>query len=155
MNEPDAIEILLVEDSKADAEMTLRNLVKAGIVNHVQWVKDGAEALDYIHRRGAYVTRPDIAPRLVLLDIRLPKVDGITVLRELKGDPATRMIPVVMLTSSREEPDLQACYAIGVNSYVVKPVDFNQFAAVVRQLGMYWQLINEPPVLPGASVRAP
>ena len=143
MHEFEKIEILLAEDSDADAEMTIRALRRNNLANHLVWVKDGAEALDFIFRRGAYAQRPEGAPKLVLLDLKMPKVDGIEVLRQVKSNDATKTIPVVMLTSSAEERDIVASYSLGVNSYIVKPVDFEQFADTVSQVGMYWVLANQ------------
>ena len=139
------VEILLVEDSSADAEMTLRTLKKRGIANHVEWVRDGVEALDWLFREGDYKGREDIDPRLVLLDIKMPRMDGLQVLERMKKDPRTQRIPVVMMTSSREEFDLLASYTLGVNSFVVKPVDFDAFASTIAQVGMYWMIANEVP----------
>jgi len=138
------IDILLAEDSASDAEMALRALKKNNLANHVTWVKDGAEALDFIFGRGAYAGR-GCRPRLILLDIKMPKVDGIEVLRQVRLHEATRMIPVVILTSSAEERDVMDSYKLGVNSYIVKPVDFTQFAQVVVQVGLYWSVVNRAP----------
>jgi len=151
MHEFEKIEILLAEDSDADAEMTIRALRRNNLANHLVWVKDGAEALDFIFRRGAYAQRPEGAPKLVLLDLKMPKVDGIEVLRQVKSNEATRTIPVVMLTSSAEERDIVASYSLGVNSYIVKPVDFASFVDEVAKAGCYWVLVNR---LPG-SVTGP
>ncbi|WP_147652888.1 response regulator [Vulcaniibacterium gelatinicum] len=139
------VEILLVEDSRPDAEMTLRTLRKKGIANHIEWVRDGVEALEYLFREGAHAGRPDGQPRLVLLDLKMPRMDGLQVLERMKADPRTRTIPVVMMTSSREEADLLESYRLGVNSFVVKPVDFAEFAETVAQVGMYWMLSNVTP----------
>jgi two-component system response regulator len=139
------VEILLVEDSTADAEMTMRTLKRRGIANHVVWVRDGVEALEYLFREGEHAQRDPGDPKLVMLDIKMPRMDGLQVLEKIKKDPRTQRIPVVMMTSSREEFDLLASYTLGVNSYVVKPVDFDAFAAVVSQVGMYWMLANEVP----------
>ncbi|MGB0134806.1 response regulator [Dokdonella sp.] len=139
------VEILLVEDSKADAEMTLRTLKKRGIANNVEWVRDGAEALDYLFCTGSYADRKNGHPKLVLLDLKMPKLDGHEVLEKMKSDPRTRTIPVVMMTSSREEGDLVASYQLGVNSFVVKPVQFDEFAETVAQVGMYWMIANQAP----------
>jgi two-component system response regulator len=139
------VEILLVEDSSADAEMTLRTLKRRGIANNVEWVKDGVEAIDYLFCEGSYAGRANGVPKLVLLDIKMPRMDGLQVLRQMKADARTRTIPVVMMTSSREEGDLIASYELGVNSYVVKPVDFDKFAETVAQVGMYWLIANEAP----------
>ncbi|MCM2335836.1 MAG: response regulator [Pseudomonas sp.] len=139
------VEILLVEDSAADAEMTLRTLKRRGIANSVEWVKDGVEALDYLFCRGRHAERGTGAPKMVMLDLKMPRLDGLQVLREMKQDPRTQAIPVVMMTSSREEGDLLASYRLGVNSFVVKPVDFAEFAETVSQVGMYWMIANQVP----------
>lgn len=139
------VEILLAEDSSADAEMTLRTLKRRGIANNIEWVRDGAEALEYLYCEGRYAQRSNGVPKLVLLDLKMPKVDGLQVLRRMKADARTRTIPVVVMTSSREEGDLIASYSLGVNSYVVKPVDFSEFAETVAQVGMYWMIANEAP----------
>lgn len=139
------VEILLVEDSKADADMTLRTLKKRGIANNVEWVKNGVEAMEYLFREGGYAGRAGGAPKLVLLDLKMPLMDGLQVLEKMKADPRTQAIPVVMMTSSREEGDLLASYRLGVNSYVVKPVDFRDFAEMVSEVGMYWMLSNQVP----------
>ena len=139
------VEILLVEDSKADAEMTRRTLKRRGIANNIEWVRDGVEALDYLFRTGSFTGRGNGHPKLVLLDLKMPRMDGLQVLERMKQDPSTRNIPVVMMTSSREEGDLVASYERGVNSFVVKPVDFADFAETVSQVGMYWMLANEAP----------
>lgn len=138
--------ILLVEDSQYDIELTLSALTECLVANHVDVARDGAEALDYLHRRGAFAGRESGEPVVILLDLKMPKVDGIEVLREIKSTPHLRHIPVVMLTSSREEQDLVRSYELGVNAYVVKPVDFQQFMDSIRKLGVFWILINEPPV---------
>lgn len=140
------VEILLVEDNPADVELTLHALRKNKLVNNIHVVHDGEEALDFLFCRGEYAGRNnEKLPKLVLLDLKLPKVDGIEVLRQVKGDPRTKMIPVVILTSSREERDVVNGYALGVNSYIQKPVDFDQFRDVVKQIGLYWAVVNEPP----------
>jgi len=139
------VEILLVEDSSADAEMTMRTLKRRGIANHIVWVRDGVEALEYLFCEGEYADRASGDPKLVMLDIKMPRMDGLQVLEKLKRDPRTQRIPVVMMTSSREEFDLLASYTLGVNSYVVKPVDFDAFAGIVAQVGMYWMIANEVP----------
>ena len=142
------IEILLVEDNPNDVELTLHALKKHNLGNRVEVVRDGAEALEFIFCSGAYAHRSvENGPKVILLDLKLPKVDGLEVLRRVKSDPRTRMIPVVMLTSSREERDIVESYNLGVNSYIVKPVDFEQFTEAVRQLGLYWALLNEPPAI--------
>jgi len=143
MNQYQHVEILLVEDSSADAEMTLRTLKKRGIANDIEWVRDGVEALEFLRCEGAWAERRNGQPRLVLLDLKMPRMDGLEVLRSLKHDARTRHIPVVMMTSSQEEGDLVASYALGVNSYIVKPVDFDSFAETVAQVGMYWVLANQ------------
>jgi two-component system response regulator len=141
-----ALEVLLVEDNPTDAELTLRALRGKGLRNEIVVAEDGAEALDILFARGSHADR-DIGngPKLVLLDLRLPKVDGIDVLRELKADERTKTIPIVVLTSSRQEPDIRKCYELGANSYIVKPVEFESFAQAVSELGLYWLLLNEPP----------
>ncbi len=141
------IEILLVEDNPNDAELSLYALRKHRIANRVHHSKDGAEAIDYLFGEGAYRGRNiDETPKVVLLDLKLPKVDGLAVLKRIKSDPRTRHIPVVILTSSSEERDIVNCYKLGVNSYLVKPIDFEQFSESVRQLGLYWVQLNESPV---------
>lgn len=137
--------ILLVEDSARDAELILDALATHQLANEMVHVRDGAEALDYLHRRGQFAGRPDEQPALILLDLKLPKVDGLEVLRQLKGDAALKMIPVVMMTSSRQEQDLLASYKLGVNAYVVKPVKFQDFVEAVRQVGVFWAVLNEVP----------
>lgn len=140
------VEILLVEDNPYDAELTLRALQKNHLANRVILVTDGEEALDYIFARGAYSNRRiENAPRVILLDLKLPKVDGLEVLKALKGDQRTKMIPVVILTSSKEEKDIVESYRLGVNSYIVKPVDFDKFVDAVNSLGLYWLLLNQSP----------
>jgi len=140
------VEILLVEDNPNDAELTLRALKKNHLTNEIHWVMDGAEALDYLYARGPYADRNrfDI-PKLVILDLKLPKVDGLEVLRIIKSDESLRKIPVTVLTSSKEERDIVASYQLGANSFIVKPVDFTKFMEAVKELGMYWLLLNEPP----------
>jgi len=146
MNGYQQVEVLLVEDSAADAEMTLRTLKRRGIANSVEWVRDGVEALDWLHCRNDYANRINGHPKLVLLDLKMPRMDGLQLLEVMKSDPNTRAIPVVMMTSSREEGDLLASYGLGVNSYVVKPVDFTEFAERIAQIGMYWMIANQTPV---------
>ena len=146
MADYEQVEILLVEDSATDAEMTLRALRRNNLANRVHWVKDGAEALDFLYRTGAYAARdPAATPKLVMLDIKMPKVDGIEVLRRLKADEATRAIPVVMMTSSSEERDVLTSYELGVNSYIVKPVEFDAFLETVAKIGLYWVITNRVP----------
>lgn len=139
------IEILLIEDSPTDGELAIRALTKANLANKLVWVKDGAEALDFVFGTGVHAGRPvEHRPRVILLDLRLPKVDGLEVLRRLKDDPRTRIIPVVVVTSSKEERDVVESYQLGVNSYISKPVEFDEFSKVMAQLGMYWLLVNQP-----------
>ena len=142
----DVVDILLVEDSDEDAELTMRALRQRKLANDLFRVKDGAEALDFIFATGSYAERGNQPnPRVVLLDLKLPKVDGMEVLRRLKENPGTRTIPVVMLTSSKEDRDLEEAYRLGVNSYIVKPVEFDKFVAAVETLGLYWALLNQNP----------
>ncbi len=145
MKETNEVEILIVEDNPNDAEMALRALKKNNLTNSVLVVRDGAEALDFLFSRGTYSGRPNVRPRIVLLDLKLPKVDGLEVLREIKSNPETKIIPVIVLTSSREETDIVKSYQLGVNSYIVKPVDFDKFVEAVHELGLYWLLLNELP----------
>ncbi|MDC7788031.1 response regulator [Rhodoplanes sp. TEM] len=137
--------ILLVEDSPKDVELTLAALEQCQLANAVVIARDGAEALDYMFSRGAYASRDTADPIVVLLDLKLPKVDGLEVLDQIKRDPELRHTPVVMLTSSREERDLVQSYSLGVNAFVVKPVGFEQFFQAIRDLGMFWAVLNEPP----------
>lgn len=142
----DAKIILLVEDNPDDEALTLRALKKNNILNKVVVARDGAEALDYLFSRGAHANRdPHRQPAIVLLDLKLPKVDGLEVLKEMRANPATQLLPVVILTSSKEESDLINGYRLGANSYIHKPVDFGQFTEAVRNLGLYWLVLNEPP----------
>lgn len=144
----DPVEILLVEDNPDDEELTLMALARYNIGNRIHVVRDGEEALEFIFTRGRYAGRNGQQhPKLVLLDIKLPLVDGLEVLRQIKSDPSTRRIPVVLLTSSREESDIVAGYENGTNSYIVKPVDFTQFGEAMRTVGMYWLLVNTPPAV--------
>jgi CheY-like chemotaxis protein len=145
MEQFEQVEILLVEDNPLDAELTIRALKKGGLANKLLWLKDGEQALDYLFRRGAYAERDDTLPRLVLLDLKMPRVDGIEVLKTAKADERTRRIPVVVMTSSQGEKDVAQSYDLGVNSYVVKPVDFGAFADLARQAGFYWLAINRTP----------
>lgn len=146
MNHLDPIDILLVEDNPRDAELTLRALKKYHLANQVFVVEDGAEALDFIFCRGKYAQRkaPHL-PKVVFLDLKLPKVDGLKVLKEIKADERVCKIPVVIVTSSHEDPDIQAAYDLGANSYIVKPVDFDAFMEAMSHLGFYWLLVNQPP----------
>lgn len=140
------VEILLVEDSAPDAELALHALRGEKLANRIHVASDGEAALDFLLCRGAFSTRSfDRPPKLVLLDLKLPKVDGLEVLRQVKSDPRTKAIPVVILTSSKEERDMVNGYQLGVNSYIQKPLDFDQFREIVRQLGLYWLVVNEPP----------
>ncbi len=142
----DEIEILLVEDNPTDAELTMRALKRKNLINKLVWVKDGAEALDFLFAKGEYSDRnADDLPKLILLDLRMPKVDGLEVLQEIKADDRTKRIPVVVLTSSKEDRDIVESYKLGVNSYVSKPVEFDEFIDAVSTMGFYWILINKPP----------
>jgi two-component system response regulator len=147
MNNKNEVEILLVEDNPNDAELAIRALKKHNLANHVAMVTDGEEALDFMFARGKYEYR-DIAngPKVILLDLKLPKVDGLEVLRAIKGDPRTKIIPVIVLTSSKEEKDIVESYRLGVNSYILKPVDFDKFVDAVRDIGYYWLLLNKSPI---------
>ena len=148
--------ILLVEDNPKDLELTLAALAKCQLANEIVVARDGAEALDFLYSRGEHAAREPGAPAVVLLDLKLPKLDGLEVLEVVKKDPAQRQIPVVMLTSSREERDLVRSYELGVNAFVVKPVDFNAFFEAIQDLGMFWAILNEPPppALSGAQTGA-
>ncbi len=137
--------ILLVEDSSNDAELTMEALAEQNMANEVIWLRDGAAALDYLYCRGDYAGRQPVNPALILLDLKMPKVDGHQVLKEVKGDEQLKTIPIVVLTSSSEESDLLQSYHNGVNAYVVKPVNFGEFMEAVKQLGIFWALLNEPP----------
>ncbi|MEO7991208.1 MAG: response regulator [Chryseolinea sp.] len=140
-----AIEILLVEDNLTDAEMTIRALRKNHIANHLIHMEDGADALDFIFGTGSFAGRTIVNPKLILLDLKMPRVDGMGVLKRVKSDERTSMIPVVILTSSAEDPDIQKCYKLGANSYIVKPVGFDNFVMAVSGLGLYWMLLNQAP----------
>jgi len=142
------VDVLLVEDSDFDAELTIRELKKHNMSNNLYHAKDGEEALEFIFSRGKFAGQEDLMqrPKIILLDIQMPKVNGIEVLEKLKEDARTRIIPVVILTSSKEDPDIQKCYALGANSYIVKPVNFESFAAAIKNLGFYWILLNQAPV---------
>lgn len=142
------VEILLVEDNKNDAELAIRALKKVNLCNHLIHVKDGVEALEFLFATGKYGERENKKnPKVILLDIKMPRLDGIEVLRQIRSNPATKSVPVVIMTSSKEEHDIIRSYELGVNSFVVKPVDFNSFSKAVSELGMYWVLTNESPVI--------
>ena len=143
--------ILLVEDNEKDIELTLAALDEHNLANEVVVVRDGAEGLDFLFRRGEFAARPPGLPVVVLLDLKMPKVDGLEVLKQVKNDPELKRIPVVMMTSSREEQDLVKSYALGANAYVVKPVDFEQFVDSIKQIGCFWGNLNEPP--PGCAAK--
>lgn len=141
-----SVEILLVEDNMSDAELTIRALKKKNLANNLIHLKNGAEALDFLFTRGAYAARDaQKFPKVILLDLKMPKVNGLEVLEKIRADERTRTIPVVVLTSSNEDPDIRACYDLGVNSYIVKPVEFDNFSKAVSELGFYWMLLNEVP----------
>jgi two-component system, response regulator len=144
--------ILLVDDSPRDREMAIEALDAHNLANEVVALRDGAEALDYLYRRGEFAHRADAQPAVVLLDLKMPRVDGLEVLRQIKSDPELKLIPVVMMTSSREEQDVVRSYQLGVNAYVVKPVRFEQFVEAVRQMGGFWALLNQPS--PGGGSRS-
>jgi two-component system response regulator len=148
MNETTAIELLLVEDNPQDLELAMRALRTAKLSNRIHVARDGAEALEFIFCEGAHAARKITdGPKVILLDLKLPKIDGLEVLKRIKGDERTKMIPVVVLTSSKEQSDVVESYQLGVNSYIVKPVNFEQFSQAVRDLGLYWLLHNQPPKL--------
>ena len=150
MRETSVVDILLVEDTPEDLELALRALRKANLTNRIEVARDGAEAIDFLFCEGAYSGRTiDERPRVILLDLKLPKIDGLEVLQRIKSDPRTQSIPVVVLTSSKEQNDVVASYKLGVNSYIVKPVNFESFAKAVQELGMYWMLLNQPPDVKG------
>jgi CheY-like chemotaxis protein len=141
-----AVEILLVEDNPSDLEVALRALKEQNLCNHVHVARDGEEALDFMFCQGPHAgRRPDELPRVILLDLKLPLIDGLEVLRQIRADARTRRVPVVVLTSSTEERDVVESYALGVNSYIAKPVDFDQFSSAMHTIGMYWLLLNRPP----------
>jgi CheY-like chemotaxis protein len=144
--------ILIVEDDPKDLELTLTALEEHHLANEVVVARDGEEALDYLHRRGSFKLRSEGNPAVVLLDLKLPKVDGLEVLRQIRSDERLKLLPVVVLTSSREEKDMVTSYELGVNAYVVKPVDFQAFVNAIKELGMFWAVINEPP--PGSAKRS-
>lgn len=141
------VEILLVEDNANDAELTIRELKRHNMANNLVHVRDGEEALEFLYGTGRYASRKEnlMMPKMVLLDLQMPKLNGIEVLKEIKGHPHTRNIPVIILTSSKENPDVQKCYDLGANSYIVKPVNFEGFAEAIRNLGFYWLLLNQSP----------
>ena len=146
MSETNEVEILLAEDNRDDMDMALRALRKANLTNRIQLARDGVEALDFIFCQGTHAGRKfENPPKVILLDLKLPKIDGMEVLKRIKGDARTKMIPVVILTSSKEQRDVIESYHLGVNSYIVKPVNFERFAAAIQELGMYWLLLNQPP----------
>ena len=146
MDDVQQVEILLVEDNPNDAGLTMRSLKKGNFLNKLYWVKDGQQALDFLYCTGDYAARDgDDHPRLILLDLKMPKVDGIEVLQRIKSDERLRVIPVVVMTSSNEQPDITESYRLGVNSYVVKPVEFGAFAEAVAKIGMYWIMVNRGP----------
>ena len=142
---------MLVEDSENDIEMTMEALAEKNLVNQIDIARDGEEALDYVFCRGKYANRQSGNPVVVLLDVKMPKLNGIEVLRQIRADNRHRRVPVVMLTSSREEPDLKASYELGCNAYVVKPVDFEQFCEALKMVGCFWAILNEPPPAETAS----
>ena len=145
---PYSVDVLLVEDNISDAELTIRELKKHNMANNLFHVKDGEEAIDFIFASGKFADSRDILfpPKVVLLDIQMPKVNGLEVLKKMKTDPRTKSIPVVILTSSKENPDIQNCYDLGANSYIVKPVNFEGFAEAIRNFGFYWVLLNQAPI---------
>lgn len=147
MKNYDDIEILFAEDSIDDAMLTIRALNKSGFTNKLLHVKDGAEALDFMYCRGIYSGRNSKAhPKLLLLDLKMPKISGLQVLEKVKSDPDFKSIPIVILTSSQEDPDIADCYSLGANSYIVKPVDSNNFFNAIKEMGMYWMILSQPPI---------
>jgi two-component system, response regulator len=144
----DTVELLLVEDNINDAELTIRELKRYHLANNLFHVKDGEEALEFLFATGKYAGTRNInhTPKVVLLDIQMPKINGIEVLQQIKTDPRTKSTPVVILTSSKEDPDIQKCYGLGANSYIVKPVNFERFAEAIKNLGFFWLLLNQPPL---------
>lgn len=144
--------ILLVEDSKNDKDLTVAALSESGLANELVWVQDGQEALDYIYREGTYAERSEGNPAVVLLDLKMPRVDGLQVLAKVKADPAFKMIPIVVLTSSNEESDVVRSYGLGGNAYVVKPVGFTEFVSALKDLGVFWAVLNQPP--PGTALHS-
>ena len=145
---PNSVEVLLVEDNSTDAELTIRELKKHNMANNLVHVKNGADAIDFIFGTGVFAGSRDISypPKVVLLDIQMPKMNGIEVLAKIKTDPRTKQMPVVILTSSKENPDIKKCYDLGANSYIVKPVNFESFAEAIKNLGFYWLLLNQRPI---------
>lgn len=142
----DAIEILFAEDTMEDAILTIRALTKSGLTNKLHHVKDGAEALDFVYCRGTFESRNRSQhPKMILLDLKMPKVSGMEVLDKIKSDPEMKSIPIVILTSSKEDPDIKKCYDLGANSYIVKPVDSDNFFQAMKELGLYWMVLNQPP----------
>jgi two-component system response regulator len=140
------IDVLLVEDNESDAEMTIRALNKNHLANRLLHLCDGAEAIDFLFAQGAYSEREmENIPKVILLDLKMPKINGIEVLKKIKSDVRTKKIPVVVLTSSKEDPDIEQCYELGANGYVVKPVEFDQFRKAISDLGLYWLIVNQPP----------
>lgn len=142
------VEVLLVEDNETDAELTIREMKKNNLANNLRHLRNGEEALDFIFVKGQFsnLIKSVNRPKLILLDIKMPKINGLEVLEKLKGDERTRIIPVVMLTSSKEDPDIRRCYELGVNSYIVKPVNFASFSEAIKNLGLYWVLLNQNPL---------
>jgi two-component system, response regulator len=146
-DEIDKIDILLVEDNPTDAELCIRSLKKRNLANQLLWVKDGAEALDFLFSTGAYAHRDaSNPPKVILLDLKMPKVDGLEVIRKIRSAEATKLIPIVVLTSSKDAPDILESYKLGANAFVTKPVEFDEFARAVAGLGLFWLIINKPPV---------
>ncbi|HPD95938.1 MAG: response regulator [Bacteroidales bacterium] len=145
MTNIEIVDVLMVEDNPQDAELAIRALKKGNFSNNIYTVEDGAEALDFLYCKGKYINRNSLnKPKVVLLDLKLPKISGLEVLEKIKGDPSLKKIPVVVVTSSKEDPDIKRAYELGVNSYVVKPVDFEKFIEGIKNLGFYWLLINQP-----------
>lgn len=143
----DNVDILLVEDNPTDAELCIRSLRKHNLANQLMWVKDGAEALDFLFAKGEYANRNAAKnPKVVLLDLKMPKVDGLEVIKRLRSDSGTKLIPIVVLTSSKDEPDISESYKLGANAFVSKPVEFDEFARAVAGLGLFWLIINKPPI---------
>ena len=145
-----AVDVLLVDDDQLDAELTIRALRKDGLANKIFWAKDGQEGLDFVYRQGSFKDRDGANPKLILLDIKMPRVDGIEVLRRLKSDPATRLIPIVIMTSSDRDRDVIESYRLGVNAYVVKPIEFENLSKAIMYLGFFWMAVNRLPANPAA-----